>query len=605
MTLPIAHIFNGELGFDVRTKLNDLIDLAGGGSAPFTPGSVPFADASGFFIQDNANFFWDDPNNLLTSGVGLKIRGATSGVVTVNTRAAAGTWTLTLPDTAGTSGYTLTTNGSGVTSWTSAGGGGGMAIGGAISGSTASRVLFTGAGGILDDDSTFTWNDTLKDLAIGGAYYVNAARALYVVPNVSGNNWFEGSAGNQTVTGYNNFGTGDNSLKSITTGYENVSLGSNALTSLTDGYGSFALGSSALRRNVSDFYNIAIGQNALYRIGESGTNSPNNIFNVAIGNNSMYDLVVASQNVAIGANSLGILSPATATSNTVVGHNAGANLGSGSSGSVGWNTMIGQGAGQNVVGASSGNTWIGGWYGPSAAMNNVIVISGGGGSPVGMMDFHLTAQYVWSFNQASNTVPAKLHVYNHQSPAFAATNYDRAIIGWDDYAGWANQFRIGTEAGGSGVIRIVMIDGFPKAGAPANTDLLAGCFAVIDDTSGGADLAGVQQGRNDQKGSTDMSNPVSFMNTYTQNIVQFCTSDADAARQQRSAGQRSDVDRPVLRHRPIRAIRTSAWCERISPNRMSRTPRPRSCSCCSPMIAAVQPTSRNCSRCCHECKIRA
>ncbi len=116
MTLPIAHIYNGELGFDVRTKLNDLIDLAGGGAAPFTPGIIPFADASGFLAQD-ANFFWDDAANLLTSGVGLKINGATSGTVTLNTKAVAGAWTMTLPDTAGVNAYVLSTDGSGITSW--------------------------------------------------------------------------------------------------------------------------------------------------------------------------------------------------------------------------------------------------------------------------------------------------------------------------------------------------------------------------------------------------------------------------------------------------------------------------------------------------------
>ena len=35
-------------------------------------------------------------------------------------------------------------------------------------------------------------------------------------------------------------------------------------------------------------------------------------------------------------------------------------------------------------------------------------------------------------------------------------------------------------------------------------------------------MAGIQQCRHHQKSPTGMSNPVSFINTYTQNIVQLC-----------------------------------------------------------------------------------
>jgi hypothetical protein len=51
-----------------------------------------------------------------TAGV-LSLAGGTSGLITINTAAAAGTWTLTLPTSAGTNGYVLSTNGSGTTSW--------------------------------------------------------------------------------------------------------------------------------------------------------------------------------------------------------------------------------------------------------------------------------------------------------------------------------------------------------------------------------------------------------------------------------------------------------------------------------------------------------
>jgi hypothetical protein len=47
----------------------------------------------------------------------LLMAGSTSGLITLKGAAAAGTWTLTLPTTAGTSGQMLRTDGSGVTTW--------------------------------------------------------------------------------------------------------------------------------------------------------------------------------------------------------------------------------------------------------------------------------------------------------------------------------------------------------------------------------------------------------------------------------------------------------------------------------------------------------
>lgn len=47
----------------------------------------------------------------------IVLNGITSGAVTIQPANAAGTWTLTLPNTAGTNGQALVTNGSGVSSW--------------------------------------------------------------------------------------------------------------------------------------------------------------------------------------------------------------------------------------------------------------------------------------------------------------------------------------------------------------------------------------------------------------------------------------------------------------------------------------------------------
>jgi hypothetical protein len=89
-------------------------------------GELAWYNASGSSVDGNVNATIS--GGALTLGVlattagSLKLNGGTSGVVTINTAAAAGTWSLTLPVDAGTSGQVLTTDGAGVTSWTTAGG---------------------------------------------------------------------------------------------------------------------------------------------------------------------------------------------------------------------------------------------------------------------------------------------------------------------------------------------------------------------------------------------------------------------------------------------------------------------------------------------------
>jgi hypothetical protein len=119
-------------------------------------------------------------------------------------------------------------------------------------------------------------------------------------------------------------------------------------------------------------------------------------------------------------------------------------------------------------------------------MADVIGISTG--RPQLMLDYNWTGGYqsgVWSMNpDFFDSKPTGLHIYNKADTGYPqpATNYERAILDWNPTA---NIFRIGSQASGTGVtIRLIAIDGFSKAGAPAAGDLPAGSFAVIDDTSG-------------------------------------------------------------------------------------------------------------------------
>ena len=118
-----------------------------------------------------------------TTAGALSLSGSTSGVVTIApTTGAAGTWTMQLPTSGGTNGYILTTNGSGVTTWTNPTAlGVDLDVGGtAITGATDKYVLYnnngtlgqyavTGSGttAVLSTSPTFTTSLT-SPLVIGG-----------------------------------------------------------------------------------------------------------------------------------------------------------------------------------------------------------------------------------------------------------------------------------------------------------------------------------------------------------------------------------------------------------------------------------------------------
>jgi hypothetical protein len=370
------------------------------------------------------------------------------------------------------------------------GGGGGMSIGGAVTGGTPGSVLFIdGSSNLTQDNANFFWDDISKYLKIGSSgtqavVYLNSLPALYQKPNASGANWFEGNAGNVTLTGYSNFGTGDNCLSSLTSGYQNTAVGTFALQDMKDGSNNVALGSSALRFCVSDQNNMAMGASALGSLGSGGAGAGSNGNNVAIGVNAMVAVYQANNNVAMGPSSMAnIGSGSVATFNTAIGSGSGENLGVGGGSPISNNVLIGANAGQNITGSSSNNTWIGGFKGPSAVVNNTVCISDGLANTV-MLDYSITSSNTWTFPAVYGSYPTPIHIYNSQSGSLGTVpaNYERAVLDW---ATTANVFSIGTQAGGTGVKRIIAIDGFQKAGAPAAGDLPSGSFALINDTSGG------------------------------------------------------------------------------------------------------------------------
>ncbi len=365
---------------------------------------------------------------------------------------------------------------------TPVGGGGSMAIGGTVTGGTAGSVLFITGGSLAQDNANFFWDDSLFNLHVGGSYFLGSHQALFVVPNGSGNNWFDCEAGNTTVTGHSNVAAGQQCMANVTSGNSNLGIGTSAMFALLSGNNNVAIGTAALNNLTTGIGNFAIGTSALFRLTTNSTN-------VAIGTNSLSGLLTGDSNVGIGNNTL--LSATSINQNVAIGDQAGANRTTGNE-----TVYIGSGAGlnwtsgahNNVIGdfcgylftSGSNNTMIGSWPGTAAAVNNIIAFSDGSSAANSLaLDYNYTNAGIWSFQHA--TTAQGLHVYNTTDAGAPPTNYERGTLDWNITS---NIFRLASQAGGTGTVRLIAIDGFSKAGAPANTDLPSGTWALIDDTSG-------------------------------------------------------------------------------------------------------------------------
>jgi hypothetical protein len=97
----------------------------------------------------------------------LRFAGNTSGYIQLQPAAAAGSWTMTLPPIPGTSGYVLSTNGAGVTSWISNAGTASTALSG-LTAAAAGRTLANGNFAQVWNWDTLT-TGTGMTMAAGGA----------------------------------------------------------------------------------------------------------------------------------------------------------------------------------------------------------------------------------------------------------------------------------------------------------------------------------------------------------------------------------------------------------------------------------------------------
>jgi hypothetical protein len=363
-------------------------------------------------------------------------------------------------------------------------------IGGAVDGGTNLSALFINPVGILaQDNPNFTYDPATKYLSVGvtggtGRYYVNGQPAIYQVPNGSGDNWFEGNSGNGTLTGYRNYATGDNAMANVTTGTKNFAIGSYALNALTTGDQNVAVGDGGLLSITTASNNVSLGQAALLGLIDGNQNvgigfaalqaltttGGNSDQNVAVGSFAGNVASSSIHSVFIGASCA--VSLTSSTSDVFVGRASGYSL----TGTTSGNVYVGDAAGLNIT-AGSNTTIVGRWLGPSAAVSNVIGFASGTNL---LQDWNYIHANAWSFQRLGTA--QGLHVYNTLDNPDGPTNWERGLLDWN---ATANTFRLASQAGGTGTVRLIAVDGFQKAGAPAAGDLPSGTFALINDTSGG------------------------------------------------------------------------------------------------------------------------
>jgi len=253
-TLPVANGGTGTstpalvAGTNVTitgTWPNQTINSTGGGGGGTvnsgTAGQLTYYAASGTAVSGNANATIS--SGALTLGVAgaaagrVLFSGSTSGAVTVQSAAAAGTWTMTLPTTAGTNGYVLSTNGSGVTSWIAASAGGGTVTSVDVSGGSTG---LTTSGGPITASGTITIAGTLAaasggtgqtSYTIGDLLYASTSTALSKLADVAtGNALISGGIGAAPSWGKIGLTTHVSGILSGTNGGTGVNNGANTIT---------------------------------------------------------------------------------------------------------------------------------------------------------------------------------------------------------------------------------------------------------------------------------------------------------------------------------------------------------------------------------------
>ena len=268
------------------------------------------------------------------------------------------TGTITYPNTDGSSGQILATNGAGILSWTN--------ITGISSQTTTTTTLTdpfdlngTGLNGTSIDihtaENLANGIGSLNNNLSGIANTAIGIRTLQSNTSGSANTAVGFEALNRNTIGYVNTAIGTYALKNNIDGIANTAIGSTTLLSNTNGIGNTAVGEWSSMANTTGAFNTSIGVNTLFKNISGSTN-------IALGGNALFENTIGDNNTAIGANAIAYNT--TGNNNVSVGKNTLISLTTGSN-----NTAIGYGAGV-ATGALSNTTSIG--NGAIVSANNTI-----------------------------------------------------------------------------------------------------------------------------------------------------------------------------------------------------------------------------------------
>ena len=308
-------------------------------------------------IGTDANLSANNLNNASALGYGATV--ATSNtiqlgntdVTSVNTSGKLTTGAVTYPNTDGSAGQVLLTNGSGEASFgpiptlnqnttgTAANVTGTVAIANGGTGSTTQNFVDLTTAQTIAGVKTFSDNLDVKGIIIGnGANGVASNTSIgknSLVSNTVGiNNVAIGEQAGYSITGSNNVAIGTATNRNATEGDSNISIGNSANYQGTSGANNISLGTLSYRQGNSGSNNVALGTAALYN---EGTGSDN----VAIGNESNKNGNGASGNITIGYRAGDAIT--TGNNNLILGYNADVTNGSFTNA-----TAIGNGASVNA-----------------------------------------------------------------------------------------------------------------------------------------------------------------------------------------------------------------------------------------------------------------
>ncbi|UQD57193.1 hypothetical protein [Flavobacterium sp. K5-23] len=231
-----------------------------------------------------------------------KIQLGNSSITSVTTTGQLTTGAVTYPNTNGTNGQVLTTDGSGIASWapgstvsslndlTDAKNQGAEFTGSLLIGHKTTGVL---SGAVYN---TAVGIETMKSITNG--FHNTSLGSQALRDNTGGSrNTAIGSVTLLTNNGYDNTATGYTSLQNNTTGSYNTGIGSEAMNSNTTGNNNTAIGGFSMKYNTQGSNNTGVGIYSLFLNTTGGGNT-------AVGQSSLISNTIGGYNTGLGVQSL-------------------------------------------------------------------------------------------------------------------------------------------------------------------------------------------------------------------------------------------------------------------------------------------------------------